>query len=258
MSARAFVTGSSLNWSHGGGCRDHQKAPLGTVDPAKLGSGGYHDQARVSACRTGGRQWSSADLTRPFAKGNPLGGQPEGFFLNFPNTGRFGAGVSAPVYYEFKAGRSLTYRFFYAFNDAPGGGAFNHEGDWERISVELGPDNRARRVAYFQHDGYCVLPWSAVERFRGHPVVFSVVGTHASYRRAGQFPLPLGTEDRAAGGGGQWRAWDHLHDVTKEGWYGYGGAWGEVGAHANTTGPLGPSARWKPGAPKSFAGRSCA
>jgi len=243
---------------------------MGKIDQEKLGSGGYHDQAESAGwplCPAGGPQWSSSELTRPFDKQNALPNQPEGFFLNFPNEGRGGSGTGAPVYYEFRDRTAVTYWFFFAFNDAPGGAFTDHEGDWERISIQLGDaelhrraepesDNRARRVALFAHDGDCVVPWSRVERFRGHPVVFSGAGTHASYPTPGNFPLPFGFTDKAAGGGRQWKTWGNPLDVTRQAWYGFGGAWGEVGNYRETTGPLGPS-RFKPGAPSTFNLRDC-
>ena len=93
----------------------------------------------------------------------------------------------------------MTCWLFYAVNDAPAGitGAFDHQGDRERISVRLNDQNHATDVAFF--------------------------------------PGPA-LADRPVPG------------------YGFGGAWGEVGAIVDTTGPLGPS-RYKPAAPSDWSQR---
>jgi hypothetical protein len=38
-----------------------------------------------------------------------------------------------------------------------------------------------------------------------------------------------------------WLTWHRLIDAQKEPWYGYGGAWGQLGGASDFTGPLGPS-----------------
>jgi hypothetical protein len=51
--------------------------------------------------------------------------------------------------------------------------------------------------------------------------------------------------------GPRWRTWLRMIDVQRVSWFGYGGAWGEVGLSAETTGPLGPS-RYKNAAPEEW------
>jgi hypothetical protein len=266
MNARAFIDGSQLRWSHGGGCGDHLVADNGQVDPELLGQGGYRHHAGTGfvvnpfdPCRHTDDEWNSAQATRPRDHGSPIGHQPEGFFLDFPNERRAGSDPDqVPVYYEFRTGHSLTFWFFYAFNEGPVHSperADDHEGDWEHISVQLGPDNRATRVAYFQHNGHCVLNWGDVPKFRGHPVAFSAKGSHASYAWAGDYHLAPTVDDHAAEGP-RWEGWRQAADVTAQRWYGYGGAWGEVGEYEATTGPMGPS-RYKPGPPDDFSQPLC-
>ena len=134
------------------------------------------------------------------------------------------------AYFEFrKHPRSITYWFIYGFNVGDPAGFTNHEGDWERISVQLDDNNHARKVAYYQHDGSCVLDWNAAPKTRaGHPIVYSDNGSHAS--------SPTGTD-----GGPRWGTWKHLRNVLQTPWYGYGGAWGSASDTSITTGPLGPS-----------------
>lgn len=271
MNALSYLADSALKWSHGGGCPDHTTVDAGKIDPFKLGHGGYRDRAATAGlrhfppCPVRDPYHNSAELTRPRDSGNGLGNQPEGYFLR-PNSREHGNLQTAPVYYEYVAKRSVTFWFFYGFNDAPGLGFFNHEGDWERISIQLGGDNRAKNVVFFEHDSSCVLPWSgpdpkhpAVTKYRGHPEVYVAIGTHATYPRPGEWPLvsslPGFPKDHASASGPVWRTYQHETDVHGP-WYGYGGAWGGVGVSSKSTGPLGPS-RYKLGAPANFNGSPC-
>lgn len=79
MDASVFVARSELKWSHGGNCCDHTKVRAGGIDAAKLGSGGYHDQAERTGfprCEASGPDHSSRELTRPWDKNNRLPNQP--------------------------------------------------------------------------------------------------------------------------------------------------------------------------------------
>lgn len=254
MNATTYLSRMALKWSHGGGCPDHTTVAAGSIDPRKLGQGGYRDKAEISGwpfCEIAGPYYTSANLTRPFDSGNPLPNQPEGYFLRPTNRQR-GDLQTAPVYYEYVAQRSVTFWFFYGFNDAPGAGFFNHDGDWERISIQLNSSNHAENVVFYEHNGNCELPWSGspVQKNRGHPVVYSAIGTHATYPRPGNWPLPFGQTDYASAVGPAWKTYQNERNVHAP-WYGYGGAWGQVGSWEFSTGPLGPS-RYKLGAPANF------
>jgi hypothetical protein len=63
--------------------------------------------------------------------------------------------------------------------------------------------------------------------------------------------VPLGAVKDHAGRGAQWKTWQHLQNARAQDWYGFGGAWGEVGNYADTTGPQGPS-RFKAPAPEGW------
>jgi hypothetical protein len=280
-STAAFIQHSGLWWSHSGGCRDHLIAAKGDVQPGQLNNpfGGYGH--RLAGDPNGcdghhGELYFAGERTRPRDEGNwihcahevPHTYCPEGFYLDVDDNERPHGGNGAPVYYEFRPSpRSITYWFFYAYNEGPvNGGIDNHEGDWERISVKLNQNNQATEVAYFQHNGACVLPWSGQGRTAprteaGHPIVHSADGSHASYPQAGTYavPTPVGdAQDHAAKGGPLWGTWNNLRDVTSEAWYGFGGAWGEVGNFDFTTGPLGPSLAYKFGPPNFSSLGQCA
>jgi hypothetical protein len=179
-----------------------------------------------------------------------------------------------PVYYERHGdtrdpGRErITYWFFYGLSRPPGPemllNQFVHEGDWERISVLLEPRPGHRyapiSVRYHFHEESRDVPWYAVRKVAAedggtptHPVVYIAKASHASYPRAGEYE-----EERRILGGRrvtarddaiacsqcpQWRTWERLESATRAPWYGFGGAWGNIGPDAGRTGPLGPSPR---------------
>lgn len=266
-SADAFIQNSRLRWSHDAGFRDDEIADKGKIDEAKLGGNGknnaaYTDQveSQVLPIKHGRHIRSDQDVRPNDGKGD---GGNEGFFLDLDNSRRGSLGsTKSPVYYEAKAGHYITYWFFYAYNDGPfPGGADNHEGDWERISVKLDGSNRATAVAYYQHEGSKELSWGKVPKQGSHPIVYSAKGSHASYAAPGTYGLqkvagvPLAKDH--ASRGQAWATWKNLKNAQKQAWYGYGGAWGEVGnpdvdsvLHDETTGPQGPSHK-KP-APDNF------
>ena len=241
MGAQDFINHSELRWAHDSGCRDAKKAGRCAVSAAGLGDGGYSDGTSNALCMRNDDSHSTTDRTRPHD--SPLGG--EGFFLDLDNGHRGGTGTGAPVYYESVPGKSVTYWFFYGYSQPPGPdpitGRISHEGDWERVTILLDERGQPKDAVFYAHEGSCSVPWSQVERSGGRPVIYSAEGSHASYPSAGGhasgFP---GIDDRAARGD-QWRTWNNLRDVRTQPWYGFGGAWGEVGEFKETTGPLGPS-----------------
>jgi hypothetical protein len=251
--ASQFIANSSLRWSHDSGRSDHEIAARGRVDEHRLGHGGYQHQVEGVFGGHHGDQIHSDQNVRP-KDGSGDGGN-EGFFLDLDNSKHESLGsTSAPMYYEAVDGRFITFWFFYAYNAGPLPGGFdNHEGDWERISVKLDDNNRATHVAYYQHNGPPEeKKWKDVPKQGSHPIVYSAKGSHASYATSGSHGLgPGGVVKDQTGKGQQWRTWQHMQNARAQDWYGYGGAWGEVGNYKDTTGPQGPS-RWKPPAPEGW------
>ncbi len=87
------------------------------------------------------------------------------------------------VYPRVDGGLSVQYWFFYPYNHAPLP-FFNHEGDWEHVTVELQANGDPRGVSFAQHrnnDPGEYRSWAAVRRVGEHPIVLSARGTHASY-----------------------------------------------------------------------------
>jgi hypothetical protein len=107
---------------------------------------------------------------------------------DFPDEVRAGSGDSRDwvtyvhVYPRADGGINLQYWFFYPYNDGPL--FFDHEGDWEHVTVELDHAAAPRAVDFSQHannDPGVYRDWSAVRKLGDHPIVLSARGTHASY-----------------------------------------------------------------------------
>ncbi len=246
-----YVAHSSLAWSRDGNCPDDTIASAGTIDAAELGGGGYQHRIANAVCIDHGRQWRSNDHTRPVDK-KPGVPDWEGFFLQSPDRYTGGQGTKAPAYYEYHKHKYVTYWFFYNFNDAPGpSNLFDHQGDWEQITVRLDKKDHATTVAYFQHGESCVVPWSKAGKHNGRPLAYSALGTHATYPSlTSPTALAGGLASDTIGRGAAWSTAGHLLNARTQPWFGFGGAWGQVGSMADSTGPLGPS-RYKGAVPKA-------
>jgi hypothetical protein len=244
-SAERYISQSELRWSHDDFITqcDHTVWARGNVNTGTLGSGGY---THNSECDHSGPLYRSNQFTRPRDGDSVFGGAPEGFYLE-PD-GEFPDAFPVPVYYEYQPRSYIRYWFFYPFSDNRE--SFDHQGDWEHVDVRLDAASQATHVAYFQHGGGpCILPWDQVISEGRRPLVFSGKGSHASYPR----PDADGRDLAGPGGGDEtdhgprWDTGQILVPVQGTGWYGYGGAWGVVGADSPglpadaTTGPLGPS-----------------
>lgn len=234
-------------------------AEFGEVEPWRLGLGSAIRSYNFPGC-SGYDFFNAWELTRPYESGRAgcLGGQ-EGFFLNLNDDFRPGEPNNlgnVPVYYEFLSGRYVQYYFFYANDDAQPGNLFDHEGDWERIVVNLDANNQATHVAYYTH-GCDADPygWSQVPRVDNtgtpsstgtHPIVWSARGTHGSWHAVGDGSRAHCTsynvgEDQLSNNGRRWRTWHRMINALQAPWYGFGGAWGQRGlTSTHTTGPLGP------------------
>lgn len=249
--AGEFLQNSSLRWSHGG-CPDHEIAARGSVNAKTLGSGGYAHNSTGRLCSHSGKKYSSNQNVRPHGS---LGAK-EGMFLDLNNDKRGIGSVQAEVYFDYGKGSHLTYWLFYAYNDGPS--VQNHEGDWERISIRLDAANKPLTVAYFHHGKYCVQSYASAAKVGTHPVGYSASGTHATYPKAGTFPTEFpGVNDNANGGGEVWETQKRsVLNVKSQPWYGFGGAWGEIGESTHTTGPSGPSA-FKGPTPANWSSPAC-
>jgi hypothetical protein len=241
--AGQYIASSELVWSHDQGRGDHVVAERGEIDQTKLGDGGYSHSTNGWVGGHHDDHHASNDDVRPADGTGPSGN--EGFFLEPGDGVKQGAdpNTNAPVYHDAKDGHYITYWFFFGYN----AGLNGHQGDWERIIVKLDRRNRPTMVRYHQHDSHQDLPWSKVPKQGNHPLVFTAKGSHASYSKPGRHHYFTDV----AGRGKQWKTWNNLRTLRNQAWYGYGGAWGEVGVSKHTTGPSGPSSH-KPSAPEDW------
>lgn len=274
----AFIYNSDLWWFHEGGCERHVVEGSTKVEPARLGNTdrAYTHGAilpRVSEadpCLYSNMIFYAGDYTRPYDGSarsaaanrywwdNPFY-EREGFYLDPRNDDELRHGIpsvpgrpvypGAPVFYDYVPGQYVTYWFFYPYDEFtfPDGVALQfHEGDWERVSVQLDENDNPLHVFFYGHDGGQAVGWTETERFDNHPIVYSARGSHASYPHAGNHFLQGPIYDRA-NAGPEWHTWNDLRDVKTQPWYGFGGAWGQVGEDHDPvpgkdfTGPLGPS-----------------
>jgi hypothetical protein len=137
----------------------------------------------------------------------------------------------------------IGYWWFMGYNDGPS--IQNHQGDWEHVTFRV-KDGSLQDVCFAAH-GRPARPIDSacLNRKGGRVLVYCAKGTHASYEKAGQFPLrllnlPLPFHDETADGGYEWSITQNLHPLDSQPWRDYAGAWGEVGESKDTTGPLGP------------------
>jgi hypothetical protein len=143
----------------------------------------------------------------------------------------------------------LQYWLWYYFNDARSvDTAFNHEGDWENITVKLSSQGTPIEATYAQHTGYETCPWSHVERSgaasgAAHPHVYVALGRHASYFRPHD---RLYFDDRADGAAVTGQGTKDLEIITKEHrWLHWPGRWGATNngdqSDFDFGGPTGPN-----------------
>ncbi len=161
---------------------------------------------------------------------------------------------SKNLYQYDSATNTITYHLFYSYNDGPPGlgDAQNHEGDWEKITVQLDSDFQPVEVRYSAHSGLDISrSWADAPKENGRPVSFVGQGSHANFPETGHWETQAPswvTTDVAASGGIRFDLADQpAVDVLSQDWYGGHVLWGERGSGSevgigDTTGPTGPSA----------------
>jgi hypothetical protein len=166
-----------------------------------------------------------------------------------------------------EGGVLLQYWFLYPMND--GWGLFDHEGDWEHVTVRLDAGLRPVGADYARHENAMPgrwFPWSALRHVGDHPVVLAARGTHASYASPEDVPFweracPRATPDEAtAAGCVTWWTWQgggvrNLGELPAPrvaflAWPGRWGATGRFGLESSSAAPHGPAfqAGWCSGA----------
>lgn len=163
---------------------------------------------------------------------------------------------ASKTYYEYDPQtNSITYYYFYPNNDGPAAGlpgvgdVQNHEGDWERITVQLDDQFRPVTVYYSAHSGSEGVPWSQVLKEDGRPVAFVATGSHANYFLPGDdyHTEAPGVHDSTVDSPADGLRFDTtsttLTAIDRDNppwWYNPNVLWGEDGYFDWTSGPQGP------------------
>ncbi|WP_148649857.1 hypothetical protein [Lysobacter antibioticus] len=162
--------------------------------------------------------------------------------------------------YQYDAeSNTLTYHFFYSYNDgSPGAGDVqNHEGDWEKITLQLDDNLQPTAVRYSAHSKSTIeRSWADAPNENGRPVVFVGKGTHVNVPAPGHWRSDFPPIQDEAKYGIRFDVGNQPPvDITQQPWYGTHVQWGErgaltllerfnvdfFGASGMTSGPTGPS-----------------
>lgn len=160
--------------------------------------------------------------------------------------------VPCIVHYVDKS--TVSYWFFFGYDYAKavaGTISFSHQGDWECVTVNLDDNGRIKSASLSCHTGANNHPVSELEIVHGEKdelTVYCAKGSHAFYNKPGTYNLfkLFGivdvADDQTDNMGYDWVATNCVVSLTDDSqiWKYFAGAWGEVGEHAATTGPLGP------------------
>jgi hypothetical protein len=257
-----FLQTATVRWAQRG--RDPQILRPGRQTAAAIGA------ACDERCATVG-PYLSDQLTRPYRRGRARPRRlpvTDGLYLDGDATLRPGQLVprpSVPIFYEATpaadaASMQITYWAFFPFHRALRQRARGHEGDWEAVTVELDPQRRPTTVRFARPGGARTVAWSDLTARGTHPLVFATAQSHelaarsSGGRRASRRCVRVGRRRvctlHLRGAALRWEPRGaNVQALREQPWYGFGGAWGRVGASNATTGPLGPSRFRPPAAP---------
>ncbi len=158
------------------------------------------------------------------------------------------------VYPRASGGIHLEYWFYYPYNEGPA--FFDHESDWEHMTVRLDEESRPVGAYLARHEDNDPGPffsWSRLRKEGSHPVVLSARGTHATYADEGDLAWFEGAAtscaDLATCEDKPWRTWEggglsRLDAVPSNALAGrafrFDGRWGATGFLPGTSAPRGP------------------
>ncbi|HSU15514.1 hypothetical protein [Longimicrobium sp.] len=178
-----YLASTQMRFHHDN-CPDHQILNLGTINTSNLITQVHQRATSWLGCSHSGTTYGSGA-----ANGYDNGYNAENhFFLQAVYDDVTHPGVRDPagwkvythVYRNNLGGYSIQYWFFYAYNDYFGG--FNHESDWEHITVQLNGAQQLASVIYGAHHTPKTVPANQVTLYGvTHPQVWVADGSHASY-----------------------------------------------------------------------------
>lgn len=213
--------------------------------------------------------WSGCNHVSPVIYSDSTWHEDDHFFLQAVDDDLTHPGLLDPAQWETYAhvyrnkygGINVQYWFFYAYNDFFG--SFNHEGDWEHVTLRLDANHDVTWAHFSAHGalkGHApgALTWSGT-----HPYVWVADGSHANYPSAqvcnstthNGVPEECWTYSFMrwftwSGGRGTEAGWQGAGLInvgearrTLPGgeWVRYSGTWGEQGNINGTSGPRGPA-----------------
>jgi hypothetical protein len=259
MSVARFLSRSSLWWADpercgdrkvavGHGLAQQRTARTDWIYPEALGPKyAYFRNPKTTNCEDDlDTRFYAVQMTRPNGReGRPRGLRiSDGFYIDVEDAARTSNGARPLAYFDMrratvndKPGLEITYWLLFGAGKSPDGSV--HEGDWERIGVRVQRTGASKylpkSLVLYSADRRRSFPWSEIQRAGGdsdgqqtHPVLISDLGTHR-FRWGACSPC-----DR-------WDLRDRLVNAARQPWYGFGGAWGDVGRDSATTGSLGPN-----------------
>jgi hypothetical protein len=238
---------------HHNNCPDHQILNVGTITVSNLIT--QRHQSTGTFCLHSGTTYGS--------NGDAGFNKNQTFFLQATNDDLVHPGVRdesrwkvyTHVYRNNLGGYSIQYWFFYAYNDFIA--AFNHEADWEHITVQLDGNQQRVSVIYAAHHTPKTWPANQVLWYNNgtHPQVWVADGSHASYASEGECDsaYPEGTNESCWTNPDQrWFTWSggkgsdaglqggglvNVGEMPAQGrpmpgqeWLRYSGRWGEIGS----------------------------
>jgi hypothetical protein len=239
-----YLARVSMRYNHPS-CPDHELLALGKVTQAALGAQTHADD-KALCLHDGGDIRSSASS--------------DSFFLEVASSATYKGAPRADwkpyVVWRPRAGGlvDVEYWAFYPFND--GFLTFNHEADWERVTVSIDPkangaQGKVLKVFFSAHKGGATLTAGdpKLEMDGTHPISYVAKGTHANYSKPGTYEIPgipLGVakdEAKAAPVADVWKTESGAvlvgtRAAPKNGqlFVKYWGRWGEIGTTSETSG----------------------
>ena len=146
------------------------------------------------------------------------------------------------------SGYDIQYWVFFPYEDTLGG--FNHEGDWEHVTVTTDSAGQLLEVVLPRGRRQAVVKPPALKLDGTHPVIFVAKRSHMMFTKVGNFSVTLRGffEHRTFKRGPLWRSELSLAMLgeanrprTGQEFIQYGGRWGRVGVKESGSGKVGPA-----------------